>query len=297
MIKDTKGDRIFDAVVVVLLTLLLLLVAYPMYFVIIASVSDPGTVVRGQVVLFPAKMSFAGYQKVIEHEQIWIGYRNTLVYMVIKTSIATLITLLAGFALSRKSLKWRGIIIKLMTFTMFFSGGLIPQYLLMNSLHLTGTRWAVIILGCVSVYNIIISRTFMQSNIPDELVEAASIDGCRPTYFFFRIALPLSPALIAVLVLFNAVGEWNAWFNAMIYLRNENHVPLQMVVRDLIAKTSGSMSDVAGDTAGEDMSQAVLMTESIKYAVIIVSSFPIMCIYPFVQKYFVKGVMVGSIKG
>lgn len=297
MIKESRSDKIFDIIDIILLAILLLVVAYPLYFIVIASVSDPGAVISGRVILWPANFSLAGFQKVIQYKSIWTGYGNTLIYVASKTLIGTAATLLAGYALSRKTLGGRRVIMLIMTFTMFFSGGMIPEYLLVGNLGLTGSRWAEILLGCVSVYNIIIARTFMEANIPNELVEAASIDGCRPSVFFVMIAVPLSPALIAILVLFYAVAEWNSWFNAMLYLRDESLLPLQYIIRQLIIQTTGSMSEVAGDLAGEDMSAATLMTESIKYAAVIVSTLPIMCVYPFVQKYFVKGVMVGAIKG
>lgn len=295
--KQSGRDRAFDVIITSIYTLLFLLVVYPLYFVVIASFSNPSDVMIGNVTLFPRGFSLAGYRKVIEYQPIWTGYLNTIIYTISFTLLAVAITLLAGFSLSRKSLPGRGIIMGFMVFTMFFSGGLIPTFLQISWMGLVGKPIIIIILGSVSVYNIIIARTFMASNIPDELFEAASIDGCNVRHFFIRIVLPLSPALIAVLVLFNAVGQWNSWFNAMIYLRKPEQMPLQMVLRDLIVSQSAMMSEMGMESQGDSFAQQALLVESMKYAVIVVATLPIMLLYPFVQKYFVKGVMVGSIKG
>lgn len=296
--KKSRFDRNFDIVVVILLLGLLFLAAYPLYFIIIASISDPSQVSVGRVILFPKGFTFAGYKKVIEYKQIWIGYRNTLIYVILYTLLSVFLTMLAGYALSRKNLVGRQPIMIFMIFTMFFSGGLIPTYLLMDNIGLTGNPIIIILMGSVNVYNIIIARTFMKSSIPEELYEAAVIDGCNHTKFFFHVVIRLSPALLAVLALFQAVGQWNSWFNAMIYLRDKNLMPLQMVLREIIISQSTFMSATdTGAMMGEDVAQQALLVESMKYAVIIVSTLPIMCLYPFVQKYFVKGIMIGSIKG
>ena len=295
--RRTRSDYIFDIVVYVILTLLLLIVLYPLYFVVIASVSDPRLVTSGQVILYPRGLNVEGYKKVLEYSPLWVGYRNTIFYVVVKTVLSTFLTLMAGYALSRKQMIGRGVIMGFMTFTMFFSGGLVPTYLLVSNLGLVGNPWIIIILGCVSVYNIIVTRTFMASTIPDELWEAASIDGSSVRHFFFTCVLPLSPAIIAVLVMWNAVGEWNSWFNAMIYLRDENHMPLQMVLRTLLSSTSKVMESTDMISMNDEFASQALLAETMKYALIIVSTLPIMMVYPFLQKYFVKGVMVGSIKG
>jgi putative aldouronate transport system permease protein len=184
-----------------------------------------------------------------------------------------------------------------MTFTMLFSGGLIPTYLTMRNIGLDGKPLIIILMGCVSVYNIIIARTFLQSNIPDELFEAATIDGCDHFRFFWIIVLPLSPALIAVMVLFAAVGQWNSWFNAMIYLRSQNQMPLQLILRNILVSVETFLREMQMDGLGDDGAQLIFLAEGMKYAVIIVSTLPVMCLYPFIQKYFIKGVMIGSIKG
>lgn len=296
--KRTTFDRNFDYIVAILLIILLLSVLYPLYFVVIASVSNPSLVASGQVSIFPKGFTMAGYQKVIEYEKIWTGYRNTIFYVLAYTTLSVSITMAAGYALSRKALPGRKGIMLFMTFTMFFSGGLVPTYLLMDAIGLVGNPLTIVLMGAISVYNIIIARTFMTQTIPDELFEAASIDGCTHFRFFFYVVLPLSPALLAVLTLFAAVGQWNSWFNAMIYLRDPNHMPLQIVLREIIiSESSMAQNTEAGAMMGEDAAQQALLVESMKYAVIIVSTLPIMCLYPFVQKYFVKGIMIGSIKG
>ena len=295
--KQTSFDRRFDCTVNVLLMFLLLIVAYPLYFVVIASISTPAQVITGHVVLWPKGLTFAGYQKIIEYERVWIGYRNTIIYVVLYTKLSVSVTMLSGYALTRKSLRGRGVIMFLILLTMYFSGGLIPTFLWMNELKLVGSPLAVIILGSVSAYNIVIARTFISSNIPEELYEAAVLDGCTHFQFFNHIVLRLSPALLAVLTLFAAVGQWNSWFNAMIYLRDQNQMPLQLVLRDLIISESAFANAADMANQGEDAAQQALVAEQIKYAMIIVSTLPIMCLYPFVQRYFVKGIMIGSIKG
>jgi putative aldouronate transport system permease protein len=274
------------------------MVLYPLYFIIIASISDPSQVSLGRVSFFPKGITLAGYKKVVEYDKIWVGYRNTILYVVGYTSLSVLITLMTGYAMSRKSFPGKKPIMIFMIITMFFSGGLIPTYLLVDRIGLIGKPIIIILMGSVNVYNIIIARTFMKTSIPEEIYEAASIDGCRHFQFFWYVVLRLSPALIAILTLFAIVSQWNSWFNAMIYLRNENHVPLQLVLREIIISQSTFMSATdTGSMMGEDTAAQALLVESMKYAVIIVSTLPIMCLYPFVQKYFVKGIMIGSIKG
>lgn len=294
--KKTRFDFWFDMIMYIILGLILFAIAYPLYFVIIASLSDPIEVTSGRVMFYPIKFNFDSYKKVLEYKEIWIGYRNTIIYTTSYTFLSVSITLMAGYALSRKELLGRSVIMAFMVFTMFFSGGLIPTYLLVRSLGLVGKPIIVIILGSVNVYNIIIARTFIQSTIPNELFEAASMDGCSHTRFFFSVVLPLSPALIAVMVLFAAVTQWNSWFNAMIYLSRKELMPLQMVLRDIIVSQATFLKEMAMDVLGEDFAREALLAETMKYAVIIVASLPILILYPFLQKYFVKGIMIGSLK-
>lgn len=295
--RQLRSDRVLDGVILAIMILLLLAAVYPLYFVVIASFSEPSRVVAGKVVLWPSGFTLAGYRRVLEYEKIWMGYRNTLLYTMSHTVIATLITLLTGFTLSRKSLPGRRGIMLFMAFTMYFSGGMIPSYLLLKQIGFVGNPYLYVLIGSVSVYNVIITRTFMESNIPDTLMEAAQIDGCSMRRFFIGIVLPLSPAIIAILALFYAVGQWNSWFNAMLYLR-DNQMPLQNILRNIL-KTSSLTSEMGMESAigSSDADAQMLAVESMRYAVIIVSSLPVMCLYPFVQKYFIKGIMVGAIKG
>ena len=292
-----REDLGFNLTVYAILFILFLAVAYPLYFIIIASVSDPSLVSSGQVLLLPKKLGFDAYKKVIEYQSIWTGYRNTIFYTFFYTLLSVFMTMTAGYGLSRKNVPGKGILMGYMTFTMFFNGGLIPTYLLMRSIGLEGKPMIIILMGCVNVYNVIIARTFLQSNIPDELFEAATIDGCDHFRFFRIMVLPLSPALIAVMVLFAAVGQWNSWFNAMIYLRIQTQMPLQLILRDIIVSVEVFSREMQMDSMGDDVARLAMLAESMKYAVIIVSTLPVMCFYPFIQKYFIRGVMIGSIKG
>lgn len=294
--KRSRFDFWFDITIYIILGVILFVIAYPLYFVIIASLSDPVEVTSGRVMFYPVKFNFDSYRKVLEYKEIWIGYRNTIIYTVSYTFLSVSITLMSGYALSRKELLGRNIIMAYMVFTMFFSGGLIPTYLLVRNLGLIGKPIIIIILGSVNVYNIIIARTFIQSTIPNELFEAASMDGCGHVRFFFSVVLPLSPALIAVMILFAAVTQWNSWFNAMIYLNKRELMPLQMVLRDIIVSQATFLKEMAMDILGEDFAREALLAETMKYAVIIVASLPILVLYPFLQKYFVKGIMIGSLK-
>ena len=297
-IRRSASDLRFDIINYTILAVLLVIIIYPLYFVVIASFSAPSLVTTGRVTLWIKQFNIEGYKRVFELDEVWQGYANTIYYVSTKTVLSTFFTLLAGYALSRKYCPFRNKIMALFTFTMFFGGGLVPTYLLVKNMGLNNTRSVIIILGMISVYNIIITRTFMEANISESLVDAASIDGCGHFQFFFQMVLPLSPAIIAVLVLWTAVGEWNSWFNAMIYLRDENKYPLQFVLRNLLntVSTMLGVTDAFTDTEGIYTEQQ-LLAEIMKYSLIIVSSAPIMMIYPFLQKYFVKGIMIGSVKG
>lgn len=295
-IHRIKSDLAFDVAVYIVLALLLLIVAYPLWFVIIASVSDPAAVSFGRVILWPQGFSTEGYRQVIAYPSIWRSYLNTIVYTLCDVTLTTVITVMAGYALSRRDLVGKKLIVIYMTVTMFFSGGLIPTYLTVKSLGLVDKWPIVFILGCVSVRNIVIVRTFIQSNIPESLIEAAFLDGCSHTVFLTRIVVPLSLPVISVIALFTAVGQWNSWFTAMIYLRDDSMMPLQMVLRNLLISQTGMMQDVLETSSGDDVAQTQLAL-SMKYALIIVSTLPIMCVYPFLQRFFVKGMTMGSIKG
>ncbi|MEK3911818.1 carbohydrate ABC transporter permease [Paenibacillus sp. FSL H7-0331] len=289
----SRDDRIFDALVYTIAGIVLLLVLYPLLFVVSASFSDPISVIDGKVWLLPQGFTFTPYLHVFENESIWSGFRNTILYTLIGTFVNIILTILAAYPLSQRDLPGRTALMFIITITMFFSGGLIPTYLLIKSLGMINTVWAMIIPGAISTYNLIVMRTFFQNGVPFELQESAWIDGASNFRLLLTIVIPLSMPIIAVMVLFYGVGHWNAYFNAMIYLKDRELFPLQLILREILIL---NQSDNMGlDGAG--MTERVMMAESIKYSVIIVSSIPVLLLYPFVQKYFVQGVMIGSIKG
>ncbi len=293
----SKDDLTTDLVVYGLCLLVLLLVAYPMVYVISCSFSNPDAVIRGEVTLLPRGLTLDGYKQIVDYKPIWTGYRNTIFYTVTATALNLLVTVPCAYALSRRELWGRKQFMALFTFTMFFSGGMIPHYLLMKDLRLLNTVWAMIIPGAVSTYNMIITRTFFENSIPPEVQEAAIIDGCGNSRLFFSVVLPLSKPIIAVLILFYGVGHWNAYFNAMIYLSDAELYPLQLILRNILLL--GEMNDMMGLDAESQRMLIYLMRlkEVMKYGIIVLASLPMMILYPFLQKYFVQGVMVGAIKG
>ena len=288
-----RADRAFNTLDYVLLTIAFLLVAYPLYFVVIASVSDPIAVYEGRVIFYPIKPTLEGYRRILSYSTLFTGYKNTLIYTLVGTSINIVLTITAGYALSRKELVGRNVMMMGVMITMIISGGMIPNYLLVRSLRLYNTMWALILPGAVSTWNLIVTRTFFQQTIPDELREAADLDGCSDTAFFLRVVLPLSASIIAVMVLFYAVGHWNSYFNALIYLSSTAKYPLQLVLRNILIVNT--LDDMVNDVATQAAQQR--MGDLIKYGMIIISSLPLLVLYPFLQKYFVHGVMVGAIKG
>lgn len=294
MVKEIRQDRIFNIINTFFLLLIGLVVYYPLHFVLIASISDPNAVNSGEVWFLPVKMSLLGYQKIFEDARIWQGYTNTIIYTLGGTLLGLTNTILAAYALSRKDLYGRKIIMLYFMITMYFGGGLIPTYMLINKLGLYNTPLLMILLGSVNVWNLIVAKTFFQTTIPDELLDAARIDGCSNWRFFTSIVLPLSKSILAVIALYYAVAQWNQFFSALIYLSDRKLQPLQIVLRDILINNQlikDSMMDY------EDLAERELIAEYIKYGVIVVSSLPMLIIYPFLQKYFVKGVMIGAIKG
>ena len=292
--RQSRGDKIFNVINGLLIAVVLIMIIYPLWFVVIASVSDPAKVLGGQVILMPRKFTLEGYRMVFRDPMIMTGYRNTLFYTVTGTAINLVMTILAAYPLSRKDWVGRGFFMGVLMFTMFFSGGIIPTYLMMNSLGMINTVWAMILPGAVSVYNTIIMRTFFVNSIPPELQEAAQVDGCSNTRLLIQIVLPLSKQILAVMVLFYGVAHWNAFFNALIYLTESKRYPLQLVLRSILIQNTASQ-DMLGDL--DTMGSRVMMAETIKYALIIVSTLPMMILYPFLQRFFEKGVMVGAVKG
>lgn len=292
--RRSKEDKVFDIINFFLVAIILILVVYPLYFIVIASFSDPNMIYDGKVWLLPKELTFEGYERIFQDSKIWLGYKNSIVYTVVGTIVNVSFTLMAAYALSRKDLYGRNVIMFLFLMTMFFSGGLIPTYLVVKNLGLLNTMWALILPKAVAVWNVIVAKTFFETSIPNELLEAAKMDGCSDAKFFWKIVLPLSKPIVAVMVLFYAVGHWNSYFDALIYLNNENLYPLQLILRNILIQNEAStmmISDLDSLAAKQRVS------ELIKYGVIIVASIPLLIVYPFVQKYFVKGVMIGGIKG
>lgn len=296
-IAKTRSDKIFDFINYGILTIILLIVLYPLYLIFISSFSEPNAVNAGKVMFWPIGFTLKGYQILLENKEVWIGYRNTILYVVLSVAIGVSLVTTAGYALSRKDLYGRNFFMFAIVFTMFFSGGLIPSYLLVQDLNMMNTIWAVVVPSAVSAYNLIVARTFFQTTIPNELLESAQMDGCSTFRFFFSIVLPLSTPIIAVMALFNAVSEWNSYFPALIYLRDQTLYPLQLILRSILVASQEAAQATEGAVDPELIVEQQRYTELIKYALIIVSSIPILILYPFLQRYFVKGVMIGSIKG
>lgn len=294
-IKESRGDRIFNGIVLTIATIAMLLVLYPLIYILSCSISDASYVARGEIWLLPKGVNFRGYARVFEDPNIMTGYANTLFYTVAGTMLNLAMTLTAGYALSKKTLPGRKYIMLFIIFTMYFSGGLIPTYLLVKNLKLLDTRLVLIVMGAVSVYNLIVARTFFQG-IPEELEEAATIDGCSTFKLFWSIVLPLSKALMSVMVLYYGVAHWNSYFNALIYISSDAKKPLQIFLRRILILEQLS-SEMVDSQSAEMMYEAEQLKLLLKYSVIVVSSLPVLIIYPFVQKYFDKGVLLGSLKG
>ena len=293
-VKLGREDKIFYTICYTIIIILTILVLYPIVYIVSASFSDAAALARGDVWLWPVDFSLDGYQAVFNYNKVWIGYRNTIFYVIAGTLINIAMTLICAYPLARKGLPGRSAFAYLFSFTMLFGGGMIPNYLLVKSLGMVDEVWAMLIPGAMSVYNMIVCRTFIQSNIPEELLESSQIDGCNDFLFFFKMVLPLSKAIIAVLTLWYAVGHWNAYFSAFMYLYDENLYPLQIFLRDILVS-----SDFSGDLFmdAEELAAMQSLKLLLKYALIVVSTAPLFTIYPFLQKYFVKGVMIGSVKG
>ena len=293
-LKDPLADKVLYIIIDIILIIFAISVMYPLIYILSSSFSSPTAVSAGRVVLWPVDFSVIGYRTVFNHRYILSGYRNTIFYTLAGTAINIAMTLICAYPLSRKDLPFRGPLMFLFVFTMYFGGGLIPTYILMTQINFVNSIWVMLIPGALSVYNMILTRTYMQSSIPNELLEASQIDGCSDTRYFFQILLPLSKAIIAVIGLFYAVGHWNAYFNAMIYLNDLELQPLQIILRNiLVANQIQTNEMVDADTYVRKQGMADLL----KYSLIVVSTVPILCVYPFIQKYFVKGIMIGSIKG
>lgn len=292
--SKSRSDMLFDIFNYVLLGIITLLVLYPLYFIIIASFSDPDYINTGQVVLFPKGFNTLGYQKIFEDTKIWRAYGNTIFYTLVGTVINIVLTMMFAYPLSRKNFCCRKFFTFFMMFTMYFQGGLMPTYILMQNMKLYDTPWVMVLLPAINVFNVIIAKTNIQNNIPEELYEAASIDGCSHFHFFCKIIMPLSKSIVAVLILYYGVAHWNEFMNGLVYLRDEGLYPLQLVLRGILVQNQAS-ADMMADI--DSMMEQQKAAELIKYGLILVSALPVLVLYPFLQKYFAKGVMVGAVKG
>lgn len=293
-IRDAKSDRIFNFFNYGFLTLLVIVVLYPLIYIVSASFSSAEAVSTGRVWLLPVDFSLEGYKAVFSNEMIWKGYGNSLFYMVVGTIINVVLTVMAAYPLSRANFRGKNFFMFLFVFTMMFNGGLIPTYLLVRDLGMLDTRWALLIPNAITAFNVIITVTFFRSSIPNELLESAQLDGCNDFKFLTKVVIPLSAPIIAVISLFYAIGHWNQYFSALIYLRDANLFPLQLVLRSILTQNEIDPTMI-GDAS--DIESKIGLANLLKYSLIVVASIPVLIIYPFVQKHFVKGVMIGSVKG
>lgn len=286
-ITRTKGDKVFDTIIIIIVSIIAILFLFPLLNVLASSFSSADAIVAGKVGIFPQQFTLSGYKQILQNQSIWKGFWNSIKYTVIGTIIQVTCQMLCAYPLSRKDFKGRKFLNLFLVLTMFISGGMIPTYLLITQLHLYNTMWAIILPGCISVFNIIVIRTYMESSIPKELQEAAMIDGCGDVRIFTRIVLPLCRPIIAVMILYAVVGYWNSYFNALMYVQDINLMPLQNVLNSILVSNESSLG------SGADVN----LSEQLKYVTIVVSSLPLLVIYPFFQKYFEKGVTIGGVKG
>ena len=292
-IRESLGDKVFMTIVYFVLAIALIIVLFPLAYIVSASFSSPAAVTAGKVWLWPVEFSLDGYIATFKNARILTGYTNSFIYTLFGTLISVTLTILIAYPLSRKTFYGRNFLMFFIVFTMIFSGGLIPTYLVVQKLGMIDTRWAMILPQAIAVWQVIIARTFFQSTISDDLVEASEMDGCSDLRFLWSVVIPLSKPIIAVLVLMYAVFQWNAYFDALIYLKSADLHPLQLVLRDIIIlNTSGG-----GQMEASEMLRRQELSNLMKYCLIVVASLPVLIIYPFVQKHFVKGVMIGSLKG
>ena len=289
-VRESGSDVVFNVVVKILMVLVIVIMAYPLVLTVSCSFSDPKLVMQGDIWLLPEDVGIKSYVNVFKHDRLMTGFKNSIIYTMLATSVNLVLTTCAAYPLSRKDLVGRKVIFTIILFTMFFSGGSIPLFLVVKDLGMLNTPWAIVFPTAINTYNMIIMRTFFENTIPFELVESASLDGYNDLRIFFRIVLPLSAPILAVMVLFYGVGLWNSWFPALLYLRERALYPLQMVLREILIESD--ISNMAGGTGDVE-----IIGDGLKYATMIVATLPVMCLYPFLQKYFVKGVMIGAVKG
>ncbi|MFD2044905.1 carbohydrate ABC transporter permease [Ornithinibacillus salinisoli] len=296
-IKESKNDKVFDICNKFLVWFFIVIISYPLVYIISASISDPQYVNSGEMWLFPKGITFEGFERVFQSSEIWLGYRNTIFYTLLGTFINLAVTLPCAYALSRQELIGRNVIMALLVFTMFFEGGLIPTYLLVRDLGMINTVWAMVLPSAAAMWNIIVTMTFFKVSIPRGLEEAAEIDGASQIRTFFQIVLPLSAPIIAVMALFYGVGHWNQYFGALIYLQDRELFPLQLFLREILVQQQITAELMQQSGTAEALSEHARIADIIKYAVMIVSAAPLLIVYPFLQRFFLKGVMIGSIKG
>lgn len=294
--KPITQDTVFDVVNIAIMCILFVVYAWPLWFILIASVSDPNAIWNGEVLLLPKGFNLDSYKEILDYQDIWIGYKNTIFYTVAGTAINLVLTIMAAYPLSRSDFVMKGFFTKIFMVTMYFSGGMIPLYLVVDSLHMVDTIWAMLIPGAISFYNVLIARTYFQNSIPVNLQEAAELDGANTWQYLWKVVIPLSKPVLAVLALYYGMGHWNGFFNALIYLYDSKLYPLQMFLRSILINNTFS-SDMLSTMDPEAIEHMMRIAEVMKYGIIVVATVPVLCIYPFVQKYFVKGVMIGAIKG
>ena len=300
-IRMCREDRVFGVINSILLILFSVITLYPLLFVVSASVSDPVAVSAGKMILWPVGLTLRGYQYILQYAEIWTGYANTLFYTFVGTIINLAVTLTCAYGLSRRDVPGNGIVMTLFLITMYIGGGLIPNYMNLRMLGLINTRWVLLLPGAVSTYNLIVSRTFFSSTIPWELHEAAFLDGCSDFKLFTKVVLPLSAPIVVVMALYYGVGHWNSYFGAMIYIKDRALYPLQVFLREILSlSTFASAAMESGTLSAEEMAAMLQEAETanlVKYGVIVVSTLPMLILYPFLQKLFAKGVMIGAVKG
>ncbi len=300
-IRISAGDRLFTVINAAILILIFIITLYPLIYVVSASISSPDAVASGKMLLWPVDVTLDGYKYILKYNDIWLGYANTIFYTVVGTIVNLFFTLTCAYATSRRDMVGRNVIMTLFLITMYFSGGTIPTYLNWLEFGLVNTRTIMLLNGAVSAYNLIVARTFFANSIPWDLHEAAFLDGCSDLRIFLKIILPLSSPIVVVMMLYYGIGHWNAYFNAMIYLQDRTMYPLQVFLKEIL--TQGSFGTNMGDGGAftpEEMEQMIKQAETanlIKYGIIVVSTAPMLAIYPWLQKFFAKGVMIGSVKG
>jgi putative aldouronate transport system permease protein len=292
----TKGDKVFNTINILLVSIISLIILYPLIFVINASFSDPTRIYEVPLLLYPRGFNIEGYKEVLKSSDIWIGFRNAVIYTGLGTLINLIVTTIAAYPLSRSGLRGKRFFTLFFTITMFFSGGLIPTYLVNQQLGIVNTLWVMILPGALGVYNMILMRTYFSQNIPNDLIESAYIDGANDLWLLWKVVLPLATPIIAVMAMFYGVGRWNSYFDALIYLQDRAKYPLQIILREILVQGQFGQ-DMNQIIAGSAESELLMLKMTLKYSVVIVSSVPVLLFYPVVAKYFEKGILVGSIKG